>query len=124
MTLTEQQKQSVLEHTHAIFDYISKEIMPKLTDQVEVGFGKTYYPVNHYATQYSIYVSKDEFVVRSGLNTWQDLLTNDDWLSWETNFRFDQMIAILENWGTIKSKLLQAVNKQQQLQTFIQNFAV
>lgn len=130
ITFTQEQKEQIKNNALAIERYIVEDVVPRLAGDVRLEFGGTHHcPRTGTATPtYVLVVKKEPYYFCAGWNKTQEAhvglvygfgpaMVLEERLA-------DDLYALLQNWQILKTKLEQAIENQNTINTFITNFEI
>lgn len=144
LNFTEQEKELIIANAMKIQNYLENEVVPKITQRIIIGFGgihqnpRGYESVDKYrlfiaptTNKLSLHVNFDSYNTNeekgtvgmtecfSYIEPIQGQLYNG-----ERQVRYEGIYQLIQNWSTIKNKILAEVEKQQREQNILNNFEI
>ena len=144
LNFTEQEKELIIANAMKIQNYLENEVVPKITQRIIIGFGGTHQNPRGYESidKYRLFIApKDkplEVYTGFGLeNNDKEQMTigmtecfshiepmRGQLYDGKYIVSYESRYQLIQNWSTIKNKILAEVEKQQREQNILNNFEI
>ena len=142
LKFTEQEKELIVANATKIQNYLETEVVPKITQRIIIGFGgihqnpRGYESIDKYrlfiapeTDKFAIYVDFADSKEEKGTVGITECFSRIEPIRGKVYYgkydvRYEGLYQLIQNWSTIKNKILAEVEKQQREQNILNNFEI